>query len=149
VVRAHGQIGAWAYGGGAPLSGLAQPREYVSGVELEEALALAADLADIDLVEPGVGVGAHAQLTGKPITSSIPVKATAAMAWRRWLDTRSMPSTWPSRAEYIRAAPRAVMVPREGMSAVSTSARLPKLATSRLELGQGVELSGLRDPTLA
>src|ERR1700751_1102859 len=41
------------------LVGFAQPREHLPGVELEEALHLAADLADVDLVEPGVGVGPH------------------------------------------------------------------------------------------
>jgi hypothetical protein len=41
-----------------PLPGFAQPREYLPGVELEEAVDLAADLADVDLVEPGVDVGA-------------------------------------------------------------------------------------------
>jgi hypothetical protein len=41
-------------------SAVAQPREYLSGVELEEALAVAAGLADIHLVEPGLGISAHA-----------------------------------------------------------------------------------------
>jgi MFS family permease len=43
-----------------PLPGFAKPREYLPGVELEEALNLAADLPDVDLVEAGLGEGACA-----------------------------------------------------------------------------------------
>lgn len=60
----------------------------------------------------------------KPITWSIPVSATAAMAASRRGGTSAIPSMCPSSAEYIRATPRAVMVPSDGMSEVSTSERL-------------------------
>jgi hypothetical protein len=41
-------------------SAVTQPREYPSGVELEEALAVAAGLADMHPTEPSLGESAHA-----------------------------------------------------------------------------------------
>ena len=57
------------------------------------------------------------------ITSSIPVNAAAAIAASRPPETSRAPSTSLSRAEYIRATPRAVMVPSDGMLQVRTSMR--------------------------
>ncbi len=69
-----------------------------------------------------------AQVAGLPMIASSPVIATAVISRSRSGETSRTPSTRPSSAAYMRATARAVMVPPAGMSAVSTSARLPNSA---------------------